>query len=72
MQDWMERSIKTFVQTFCGIVITGGCAILKVGFPESWSVFWAALAPVIASALSAAICAAWNIILEKLKEEGKP
>lgn len=67
MQDWMIRSIKTFVQTFGGVVIPEVCAILAHGFPENWSVLWAVLAPVIASALSAAICAVWNIILERME-----
>lgn len=70
MSDWLIRSLKTFAQTFGGIVLTEFCAILaNKGFPESWSALWAALAPVVASALSAAICAVWNIILERLKED---
>ena len=68
MSDWLIRSMKTFVQTFGGIVIPEVCDILSHGFPEDWSVLRACLAPVIASALSAAICAVWNIALEKLKE----
>ena len=67
MSDWLVRSLKTFVQTFGGIVIPEVCYILANGFPENWSVFWAAIAPIVASALSAAICAVWNIILERLQ-----
>lgn len=67
MSDWLIRSLKTFVQTFGGIVIPEVCYILANGFPATWSVFWAAIAPIVASALSAAICAVWNIILERLK-----
>lgn len=68
MSDWLIRSLKTFVQSFGGIVIPELCYILaNKGFPENWSVFWATIAPIVASALSAAICAAWNIILERLK-----
>jgi hypothetical protein len=69
MQDWMVRAIKTFVQAFFGVLIPEICVILNGGFPESWSKLWAILAPVVAAALSAAICAVWNIILEALKEE---
>lgn len=67
MKDWMIRAIKTFVQAFFGIVIPETAAILQHGFPEDWPTAWAYLAPVVASALAAAICAAWNIILERLK-----
>lgn len=67
MSDWLIRAIKTFVQAFFGVLIPEVCAILQNGFPESISVAWAALAPVVAAALASAICAAWNIILEKLK-----
>ena len=69
MQDWMVRAIKTFVQAFFGVLIPEICVILNGGFPESWDKMWAVLAPVVAAALSAAICAVWNIILEALKEE---
>lgn len=65
----MVRAIKTFVQAFFGVLIPEICVILNGGFPESWSKLWAILAPVVAAALSAAICAVWNIILEALKEE---
>lgn len=66
MPDWLIRSLKTFAQTFGGVLIPELCAILSNGFPANWSVLWACLAPVIASALSAAICAVWNIILERM------
>ena len=69
MKDWMIRAIKTFVQAFFGVLIPEICVILNGGFPESWSKLWAILAPVVSAALSAAICAVWNIILETLKEE---
>ena len=38
-------------------------------YPEDIKSFWVWLAPVIASALSAAISATWNYILEKIKVE---
>ena len=69
MKDWLVRALKTFVQSFFGVLIPEICAILKNGFPEDWNKLWIALAPVIAAALSMAICAVWNIILEKLNEE---
>ena len=67
MKDWMVRALKTFVQTFFGVVIPEACAILQHGFPEDWPTVWAYMAPIVASALAAAICAVWNIILERLK-----
>jgi hypothetical protein len=69
MPDWLIRTIKTFVQSFFGVLIPELAIILNGGFPASVADFWKVLAPVVAAALSAAICAAWNIIAEKLKEE---
>ena len=66
LPDWAIRSIKTFVQTFFGVLIPAVCAVLSNGFPENWSVLWVTLSPVIAAGLSAAIAAVWNIILERL------
>lgn len=68
MKDWMIRSLKTFAQAFFGVLIPEACAMLSHGWPESWGVLWACLSPVIAAALSAAICAVWNIQLERSKE----
>jgi len=67
MPDWLIRTIKTFVQSFFGVLIPEICIILNGGFPASVDEAWKVLAPVVAAALSAAICAAWNIISEKLK-----
>ena len=72
MKDWMVRTIKTFVQAFFGPLILELCAILNNGFPESWNKLWILLAPTVAAALSAAICAVWNIILERMKQEEPP
>lgn len=67
MPDWAVRALKTFVQAFFGVLIPALCAVLNNGFPENWSVLWVALSPVVAAALSAAISAVWNILLERLK-----
>lgn len=67
MPDWLIRTIKTFVQAFFGVLIPELCLILNGGFPESIDSAWKVLAPVVAAALSAAICAAWNIINERLQ-----
>lgn len=66
MPDWTIRAIKTFVQSFFGVLIPEVCVMLNGGFPESIGVLWQILAPVVAAALSAAICAVWNIINEQL------
>ncbi len=68
MKDWMVRAIKTFVQAFFGVLVPEVAAILRVGWPESWAVFWGAIAPFVAAALSAAISAVWNIALEKKRK----
>ena len=67
MKDWMVRAIKTFVQTFFGVLIPEVGILLNGGFPESIEAAWLVLSPVVAAALSAAICAAWNAVGEKLK-----
>ena len=67
MKDWQIRTVKTFVQSFGGVLIPEVCVILSGGFPENWTALWGVLAPIVAAALSAAICAAWNIINERLE-----
>ena len=68
MPDWLERTIKTFIQAFFGTLIPELCAVLNKGFPDNWPAFWAVMAPFVAAALSAGICAAWNIMRERLDE----
>lgn len=67
MKDWMVRAIKTFVQTFFGVLIPEVGILLSGGFPESIEAAWLVLSPVVSAALSAAICAVWNIVSEQLK-----
>lgn len=67
MKDWMIRAIKTFVQAFFGVLIPEVGIMLNGGFPESIEAAWLVLSPVVAAALSAAICAVWNIVNEHLK-----
>ena len=69
MKDWMIRAIKTFVQAFFGVLIPEVCTMLNNGWPESWDKVWIILAPTIAAALSAAICAVWNIIIEGMDKQ---
>lgn len=71
MKDWMIRAIKTFVQTFFGVLIPEVCVMLNGGFPESVSAAWKVLAPVTAAALSAAISAVWNAALEAQRKGGE-
>lgn len=71
MKDWAVRAIKTFVQAFFGVLIPAICAMLSNGWPESISKAWVILAPTVAAALSAAIAAVWNIILEGLDNKAK-
>lgn len=69
MKDWVERALKTFVQSFFGVLIPAVCTLFSGGWPESWGAAWAFLSPAVAAALSAAISAVWNIMLEKNKEK---
>lgn len=68
MKDWAIRAIKTFVQAFFGVLIPAICTMLNDGWPESWGKIWIILAPTVAAALAAAICAVWNIIREELEK----
>lgn len=69
MKDWMIRAIKTFFQSFLGVLIPALCAMLSGGFPESIHAGWVVLGPVIAAGLSAGIAAVWNYALETWKKE---
>lgn len=66
MKDWVIRALKTFVQAFFGVLIPEVCILLNGGFAD-WTTAWQVLAPVVAAALSAAIAAVWNIVLENTK-----
>ena len=70
LKDWQIRALKTFAQAFGGILVPEVVMILNSGVPENWHSVWVVLAPVICSALAAGISAAWNILLEKLREDG--
>ena len=69
LKDWQIRALKTFVQAFGGILVPELVLVLNGGFPQDWSAFWAVLAPIICAALAAGISAAWNVILERLRQE---
>lgn len=68
LPDWFIRTIKTFVQSFFGVLVPEVCIMLNNGFPADISTAWKILAPFVASGLAAGICAVWNIISERLKE----
>lgn len=68
MKDWQIRALKTFAQAFGGILVPEIVLVLNGGFPSEWKALWAVLAPILCSALAGGISAAWNIILERLKE----
>lgn len=70
MKDWQIRALKTFAQAFGGVIVPELVMILNGGLPPDWSALKLTLIPVICSALAAGISAAWNIILERLKEGG--
>lgn len=69
LPDWAIRALKTAAQAFGSVLIPELVVVLNGGWPESWGVFWACMAPVVSSALAAAICAVWNILLERLRTE---
>ena len=70
MKDWQNRAIKTFIQAFGGVLVPEVCLILSGNLPADITAWKAILIPIVCAALSAGIAAAWNIILEHLKDEG--
>ena len=68
MKDWLIRALKTFCQAFFGVLVPEVCMILN-GSLSDWAGVKAVLVPLICSALAPGISAAWNIILEHLKED---
>ena len=68
MKDWQIRALKTFVQAFGSVLIPEVCLILNGTMPDGIPGFIKATAPVLCGAIAAGIAAAWNIILEHLKE----
>lgn len=73
LPDWMIRALKTFVQAFGGTFIPSICIVLNQistgGLPNNFGTWIATvLIPIICAALAAGIAAAWNIVLEHLKE----
>lgn len=69
MKDWQIRAIKTFVQSFLGVLIPEIVGILSGRIPQEWTSWTCVVITVVCPALAAGISAAWNIILEKLQEE---
>lgn len=69
LKDWQIRALKTFAQAFGGVLVPEVVMVLTSGVPENWSKLWAILAPVVCASLAAGISAAWNVILERLKQE---
>lgn len=68
--DWKDvgiRSMKTAAQAFGGVLVPAVVAYLNGGWPASLDAAWVVLAPTVSAALAAAICAAWNAVLEALK-----
>lgn len=69
MQDWIIRTVKTFVQVFLGTLIPAVVTAMA-SCPAAWSEVWPWLGTIftpqllIGDCLAAAICAAWNYILE--------
>ena len=70
IKDIAIRAVKTFVQAFLGVFLTALCGFLKDGFSDL-PTFKKALAPVVAAALSAGICAVWNSVLTLLQTDEK-
>lgn len=69
MKDWIKRALKTFVQAFLGTFIVTCNIDLTGAVPSSWGEAWVLIAPAVSAALSAAVCAVWNYILENMEDK---
>jgi hypothetical protein len=62
LKDWQVRAIKTFIQTFIGTLIPSICLAIGDSMPTNLTGWKTLLVPLVCSATSSAISAAWNII----------
>lgn len=66
--DWIVRTLKTFIETFAAVACAAAVDIVQSSSdPAIWMA--AAKNAIILPALSAAICAALNIVLHKFRKE---
>lgn len=64
MRDWVERSLKTFVEAFFGILIPEVAIILNNIVEYDVHQIWVVLFPILCAAIAAGITAVWNLYLE--------
>lgn len=66
MKDWVERTLKTFIEAFLGVLIPCIVAVLNniVDYSNIHEI-WIVLFPVICAGIASGITAVWNIYLEK-------
>lgn len=69
MKDWVIRTIKTFVQATIAYFIANISLITSHVVEWDFTDWKGWLMPILSGALASGICAAWNIILEKLNDK---
>ena len=74
LPDWAIRAIKTFIQAFGGVFIPALCVVLNQistgGLPSNFTTWLlTVIVPMLCAALAAGIAAAWNYIIEILKDK---
>ncbi len=70
LKDWQERALKTFVQSFGGMMVPAVVGLLSdFKMLTDWNIVKTVLAAALCSGLAAGISAAWNIWLEHLKKD---
>lgn len=68
MKDWQIRTLKTFIEAFGGVFVPELAMILTGNVPKEWTSWTCVLVAVVCPAIAAGITAAWNVILEHLRE----
>lgn len=62
LPDWASRALKTFIETFFGVLIPEAVAILNDVLSYDWTSWKTWVLPIVAGAIASAISAAWNAI----------
>lgn len=67
MKDVLIRAVKTFIQSFLGIVIPE--IIIILNNPDQWRDWKTIILPFIMSGIASGISAIWNFAINKIEKD---
>ena len=67
--DVFSRALKTFFQSFGGVLIPEVCLILSKVTDYDWKQWYVWVTPIVCGALAAGISAVWNGIINATSKE---